>query len=221
MANQQFASANTSSRNAYTVSGNFSMTGSYTTGTYADINRDGLADVLAEGTSYSYMVQLINNGDGTYTSSTLTNMGAAVWYGAVVAIDIKGDGYTDFVIGDAGGPDSSTVMLNNNGTLTGSSKSGTYSSFVSGSTVGNYNSLIETSGVDLNNDGKVDIAQHTTNGGNNYALSTMFNRGQWLIYVGAKLHQYHVQRLWFRRSVQCREYDLGPTLTVMVTWTCI
>ncbi|EPC4593913.1 Ig-like domain-containing protein [Enterobacter hormaechei] len=137
MANQQFASANTSSRNAYTVSGNFSMTGSYTTGTYADINRDGLADVLAEGTSYSYMVQLINNGDGTYTSSTLTNMGAAVWYGAVVAIDIKGDGYTDFVIGDAGGPDSSTVMLNNNGTLTGSSKSGTYSSFVSGSTVGN------------------------------------------------------------------------------------
>ncbi|MGU0057378.1 hypothetical protein ACVXG7_27215 [Enterobacter hormaechei] len=68
MANQQFASANTSSRNAYTVSGNFSMTGSYTTGTYADINRDGLADVLAEGTSYSYMVQLINNGDGTYTS---------------------------------------------------------------------------------------------------------------------------------------------------------
>ncbi|EPO5464683.1 TPA: Ig-like domain-containing protein [Enterobacter hormaechei] len=176
MANQQFASANTSSRNAYTVSGNFSMTGSYTTGTYADINRDGLADVLAEGTSYSYMVQLINNGDGTYTSSTLTNMGAAVWYGAVVAIDIKGDGYTDFVIGDAGGPDSSTVMLNNNGTLTGSSKSGTYSSFVSGSTVGNYNSLIETSGVDLNNDGKVDIAQHTTNGGNNYALSTMFNQ---------------------------------------------
>ncbi|MFO3962105.1 Ig-like domain-containing protein [Enterobacter hormaechei] len=177
MANQQFASANTSSRNAYTVSGNFSMTGNYTTGTYADINRDGLADVLAEGTSYSYMVQLINNGDGTYTSSTLTNMGAAVWYGAVVAIDIKGDGYTDFVIGDAGGPDSSTVMLNNNGTLTGSSKSGTYSSFVSGSTVGNYNSLIETSGVDLNNDGKVDIAQHTTNGGNNYALSTMFNQG--------------------------------------------
>ncbi|MFS9554164.1 Ig-like domain-containing protein [Klebsiella pneumoniae] len=177
MANQQFASANTSSRNAYTVSGNFSMTGNYTTGTYADINRDGLVDVLAEGTSYSYMVQLINNGDGTYTSSTLTNMGAAVWYGAVVAIDIKGDGYTDFVIGDAGGPDSSTVMLNNNGTLTGSSKSGTYSSFVSGSTVGNYNSLIETSGVDLNNDGKVDIAQHTTNGGNNYALSTMFNQG--------------------------------------------
>ena len=177
MANQQFASANADSRNSYTVSGNFSMTGNYTTGTYADINRDGLADVLAEGTSYSYMVQLTNNGDGTYTSKTLTNMGAAVWYGAVVAIDIEGDGYTDFVIGDAGGPDSSTVMLNNNGTLTGSSKSGTYSNFVSGSTVGNYNSLIETSGVDLNNDGKVDIAQHTTNGSNNYSLSTMFNQG--------------------------------------------
>ncbi|WP_446661373.1 Ig-like domain-containing protein [Citrobacter freundii] len=177
IANQQFASANSSSRNSYTVSGNFSMTGSYTTGTYADINRDGLADVLAEGTSYSYMVQLTNNGDGTYTSSTLTNMGAAVWYGAVVAIDIQGDGYTDFVIGDAGGPDSSTFMLNNKGVLTGSSKAGAYTNFVSGSTVGNYVSLIEASGVDLNNDGKVDIAQHTTNGGNNNALSTMFNQG--------------------------------------------
>ncbi len=177
IANQQFASANSSSRNSYTVSGNFSMTGSYTTGTYADINRDGLADVLAEGTSYSYMVQLTNNGDGTYTSSTLTNMGAAVWYGAVVAIDIQGDGYTDFVIGDAGGPDSSTFMLNNKGVLTGSSKSVAYTNFVSGSTVGNYVSLIEASGVDLNNDGKVDIAQHTTNGVNNYALSTMFNQG--------------------------------------------
>ena len=177
IANQQFASANSSSRNSYTVSGNFSMTGSYTTGTYADINRDGLADVLAEGTSYSYMVQLTNNGDGTYTSSTLTNMGAAVWYGAVVAIDIQGDGYTDFVIGDAGGPDSSTFMLNNKGVLTGSSKAGAYTNFVSGSTVGNYVSLIEASGVDLNNDGKVDIAQHTTNGVNNYALSTMFNQG--------------------------------------------
>ncbi|MDU3154598.1 MAG: Ig-like domain-containing protein [Hafnia alvei] len=177
MANQQFASGNASSRNSYTVSGNFSMTGNYTTGTYADINRDGLTDVLAEGTNYSYMVQLTNNGNGTYTSKTLTNMGAAVWYGVVVAIDIQGDGYTDFVIGDAGGPDSSTFMLNNNGTLTGSSKSGTYTNFVSGSTVGNYNSLIEASGVDLNNDGKVDIAQHTTNGNNNYALSTMFNQG--------------------------------------------
>ncbi|MEW5277412.1 Ig-like domain-containing protein [Citrobacter freundii] len=177
IANQQFASANSSSRNSYTVSGNFSMTGSYTTGTYADINRDGLADVLAEGTSYSYMVQLTNNGDGTYTSSTLTNMGAAVWYGAVVAIDIQGDGYTDFVIGDAGGPDSSTFMLNNKGVLTGSSKAGAYTNFVSGSTVGNYVSLIEASGVDLNNDVKVDIAQPTTNGGNNNALSTMFNQG--------------------------------------------
>ncbi len=180
IANQQFASADASSRNSYTVSGNFSMTGNYTTGTYADINRDGLADVLAEGTSWDYMAQLINNGDGTYTTTVLTNTSVihtAVWYGAVVAIDIQGDGYTDFVIGDAGGPDSSTFMLNNNGTLTGSSKSGTYTNFVSGSTVGRYNSLIEASGVDLNNDGKVDIAQHTTNGNNSYALSTMFNQG--------------------------------------------
>lgn len=119
----------------------------------------------------------MNNGDGTYTSTSLSGFGALVWYGAVVAIDIQGDGYTDFVVGDAGGPDSSTFMLNNNGTLVGSSKAGTYGTFVSGSKVGNYNSLIEVSGVDLDNDGKVDIAQHTTNGSNNYALSTMFNRG--------------------------------------------
>jgi large repetitive protein len=176
-ANQQIASANADSRNSWTVGSNFTMTGTYTSGTYADINRDGLNDILAESTNYSYMQQLINNGDGTYTSTSLSGFGALVWYGAVVAIDIQGDGYTDFVVGDAGGPDSSTFMLNNNGTLVGSSKSGTYVNFVSGSTVGNYNSLIEASGVDLNNDGKVDIAQHTTNGNNYYALSTMFNQG--------------------------------------------
>ncbi|WP_042319760.1 Ig-like domain-containing protein [Enterobacter cancerogenus] len=176
-ANQQIASANADSRNSWTVGSNFTMTGTYTSGTYADINRDGLNDILAESTNYSYMQQLINNGDGTYTSTSLSGFGALVWYGAVVAIDIQGDGYTDFVVGDAGGPDSSTFMLNNNGTLVGSSKAGTYGTFVSGSKVGNYNSLIEVSGVDLDNDGKVDIAQHTTNGSNNYALSTMFNQG--------------------------------------------
>jgi len=176
-ANQQIASANADSRSSWTVGSNFTMTGNYTSGTYADINRDGLNDILAESTNYSYMQQLINKGDGTYTSTALSGFGALVWYGAVVAIDIQGDGYTDFVVGDAGGPDSSTFMLNNNGTLVGSSKAGTYGTFVSGSTVGNYNSLIEVSGVDLNNDGKVDIAQHTTNGSNNYALSTMFNQG--------------------------------------------
>lgn len=176
--NQQFASAN--DRNNYSVSGNFTMTGSYTTGAYADINRDGLADMLVESTNYSYIAQLINNGDGTYTSTSTGSsaaVGALLWYGAVVAIDFQGDGYVDFVMGDAGGPDSSTFMNNNGGKLTGTSGSGTYSNFVTGAKVGNYNSLIEASGVDLNNDGMVDIAQHTTNGGNNYALSTMFSKG--------------------------------------------
>lgn len=84
------------------------------------------------------------------------------------------------------GPDSSTFMLNNKGVLTGSSKAGAYTNFVSGSTVGNYVSLIEASGVDLNNDGKVDIAQHTTNGVNNYALSTMFN-GAMVLSHGGKI----------------------------------
>ncbi|QDE47220.1 VCBS repeat-containing protein [Enterobacter hormaechei] len=145
--------------------------------------------------------------------------GAAVWYGAVVAIDIKGDGYTDFVIGDAGGPDSSTVMLNNNGTLTGSSKSGTYSSFVSGSTVGNYNSLIETSGVDLNNDGKVDIAQHTTNGATTMPCRPCLT-GQWLIYVGQNFT--NTMYSGYGSAAASNAVSMtGPTLTVMVTWTCI
>ncbi|VEB97428.1 type I secretion C-terminal target domain (VC_A0849 subclass) [Cedecea lapagei] len=176
--NQQFATS--SDRNSYKVSGNFTMTGNYTTATYADINRDGHADMLVESTNYNYVTQLINNGDGTYASSSTgssATVGTLLWYGAVVAVDFQGDGYVDFVMGDAGGPDSSTFVNNNGGKLVGASASGTYVNFVSGSKVGNYNSLIEASGVDLNNDGKVDIAQHTTNGGNNYALSTMFNKG--------------------------------------------
>ncbi|MRT58291.1 Ig-like domain-containing protein [Enterobacteriaceae bacterium RIT693] len=176
--NQQFATSN--DRNSYSVSGNFSMTGSYTTGAYADINRDGHADMLVESTNYNYVTQLMNNGDGTYTASSSgssATVGTLLWYGAVVALDFQGDGYVDFVMGDAGGPDSNTFVNNNAGKLMGASSGGTYTNFVSGAKVGNYNSLIETSGVDLNNDGMVDVAQHTTNGGNNYALSTMFNKG--------------------------------------------
>ncbi|NIG73585.1 Ig-like domain-containing protein [Klebsiella sp. Ap-873] len=176
--NQQFATS--SDRNTYKVSGNFTMTGTYTTGTYADINRDGHADMLVESTNYNYVAQLMNNGDGTYTASSTSSsstVGTLLWYGAVVAIDFQGDGYVDFVMGDAGGPDSNTFVNNNAGKLVGASSGGTYVNFVAGSKVGNYNSLIEASGVDLNNDGMVDIAQHTTNGNNYYSLSTMFNKG--------------------------------------------
>ena len=179
MTNQRVASAH--GQNDYSVlASDLTMTGNYTSGAYADINRDGIADILAMGTSYDYMAQWNGNADGSFSYTRLTNLAdvhAAVWYGSVVAIDLQGDGYTDFVLGDAGGPDSNTLMLNNGGTLSGSSKGGVYSKFVSGAKVGNYNSLIEASGVDLNNDGMVDIAQHTTNGANNYALSTMLNQG--------------------------------------------
>jgi hypothetical protein len=178
LANQQTASA--SDRNSYSVSSTFAIAGTYTSGTFADINRDGLVDVLAMGTSYTTMRQLTNNGDGTYTNQTISRVmmgNADIWYGAIAAIDIEGDGYVDFVLGDAGGPDSRTFMRNTNGTLQGDSSGGTYGTFVSGAKVANYNSLIEASGVDLNNDGRVDIAQHTTNGSNNYALSTMINQG--------------------------------------------
>ncbi|HDS1261129.1 TPA: VCBS repeat-containing protein, partial [Pluralibacter gergoviae] len=184
LSNQQIASS--SGQNSYTVSSNFDITGSYTSGTFADINRDGLSDILAMGTSYSTMRQLTNDGNGTYENITIprSNMGADIWYGSIVAIDFQGDGYLDFIIGDAGNPsnlDSSTLFRNTNGTLNGESTSTANTKFKADEIVGNYTSGIEVSGVDLNNDGKVDIVLHTSNvtsgGKGDYSLSTMFNQG--------------------------------------------
>ncbi|MCZ8879992.1 Ig-like domain-containing protein [Escherichia albertii] len=141
----------------------------YVSSSMADYDRNGTADLFVMRDDYgnSYINGFTNNGDGTFSSAIQVNVGTLLWYGSIVAFDKEGDGYLDFWIGDAGGPDSNTFLLNNAGTLIASSTTNNNASnATTGSVVSGYFSLIEGSGVDLNNDGKIDLVQHTANQGN-------------------------------------------------------
>ena len=180
LANQQIMQSTdplTWSKTALTLvqSGN-----NYATSSIADYNRNGTGDLFITRDDYGtgYINGFTNNGDGTFSSAIQVNVGTLTWYGSIVAFDKEGDGYLDFWIGDAGGPDSNTFLWNNAGTLTGNS---TTANNGGGATVGGavtgYLSLNEGSGVDLNNDGRIDLVQHTFNLNNNFTLSSLISQG--------------------------------------------
>lgn len=68
--------------------------------------------------------------------------------------------------------------MNNAGTLVGNSTvANNGGSATVGGAVTGYLSLNEGSGVDLNNDGRVDLVQHTFNLNNFYTLSSLISQG--------------------------------------------
>ncbi|MBA8252444.1 Ig-like domain-containing protein [Escherichia coli] len=152
----------------------------YATSSIADYDRNGTGDLFITRDDYGtgYINGFTNNGDGTFSSAIQVTVGTLTWYGSIVAFDKEGDGYLDFWIGDAGGPDSNTFLWNNAGTLVGNSTtSNSGGSATVGGAVTGYLSLNEGSGVDLNNDGRVDLVQHTYNLNNYYTLSSLINQG--------------------------------------------
>ncbi|HGU8676226.1 TPA: Ig-like domain-containing protein [Escherichia coli] len=152
----------------------------YTTSSIADYDRNGTGDLFITRDDYGtgYINGFTNNGDGTFSSAIQVTVGTLTWYGSIVAFDKEGDGYLDFWIGDAGGPDSNTFLWNNAGTLVGNSTtSNSGGSATVGGAVTGYLSLNEGSGVDLNNDGRIDLVQHTYNLNNYYTLSSLINQG--------------------------------------------
>ena len=168
LANQQIMQSTdplTWSKTALTLvqSGN-----NYATSSIADYDRNGTG----------YINGFTNNGDGTFSSAIQVNVGTLTWFGSIVAFDKEGDGYLDFWIGDAGGPDSNTFLWNNAGTLVGNSTTANNGgSATVGGVVNGYLSLNEGSGVDLNNDGRIDLVQHTFNLNNFYTLSSLISQG--------------------------------------------
>ncbi|MGG5837254.1 FG-GAP-like repeat-containing protein, partial [Huaxiibacter chinensis] len=90
-----------------------------------------------------------------------------------------GDGYLDLAYGDAG-MDSLTYLVNNKGTLTPDGTGG------EGGFYGQFDSGREISGVDLNNDGTVDIVQHTNRSGA-YSMTVINNNGNGTLSVGQNL----------------------------------
>ena len=150
----------------------------YATSSIADYDRNGTGDLFITRDDYGtgYINGFTNNGDGTFSSAIQVTVGTLTWYGSIVAFDKEGDGYLDFWIGDAGGPDSNTFLWNNAGTLVGNSTtSNSGGSATVGGAVTGYLSLNEGSGVDLNNDGRIDLVQHTYNLNNYYTLSSLIN----------------------------------------------
>ncbi|HFP0609918.1 TPA: Ig-like domain-containing protein [Escherichia coli] len=152
----------------------------YASSSIADYDRNGTGDLFITRDDYGtgYINGFTNNGDGTFSSAIQVTVGTLTWYGSIVAFDKEGDGYLDFWIGDAGGPDSNTFLWNNAGTLVGNSTtSNSGGSATVGGAVTGYLSLNEGSGVDLNNDGRIDLVQHTYNLNNYYTLSSLINQG--------------------------------------------
>ncbi|MBG0667278.1 Ig-like domain-containing protein [Enterobacter roggenkampii] len=158
----------TNTRNYYVVSQ-----------TAADFDRNGTQDVFATETTYSGSTQVMWTYDGsTYNASQLA-MGTTIWYGGVIAYDKTGDGYLDLAYGDSGA-DSITYLINNNGVL---SPDGTYGG---AGFWGQFTTMREISGVDINNDGTVDVVQHTNRSGA-YSLTVINNNGNGTLSIGQNL----------------------------------
>ncbi|AVL18684.1 TPA: Ig-like domain-containing protein [Enterobacter cloacae] len=147
--------------------------------TAADFDRNGTQDIFATENTYAGSTQVMWTYDGsTYNASQLA-MGTTIWYGGVVAYDKNGDGYLDLAYGDAGA-DSITYLINNNGVLTPDGTNGGAGFW------GQFTTMREISGVDLNNDGTVDIVQHT-NRSSAYSLTVINNNGNGTLSIGQNL----------------------------------
>ncbi|MRM10084.1 Ig-like domain-containing protein [Enterobacter cloacae subsp. dissolvens] len=147
--------------------------------TAADFDRNGTQDIFATENTYAGSTQVMWAYDGsTYNASQLA-MGTTIWYGGVIAYDKTGDGYLDLAYGDAG-MDSLTYLVNNNGVLSPDGTGG------EGGFYGQFDSGREISGVDLNNDGTVDIVQHTNRSGA-YSLTVINNNGNGTLSIGQNL----------------------------------
>ncbi|WP_324724230.1 Ig-like domain-containing protein [Lelliottia sp. JS-SCA-14] len=144
--------------------------------TSADYDRNGTMDVFATETSYTNNTQVMWTYDGSSYTGSQQAMGAAIYYGGVIAYDKTGDGYLDMAYGDAG-MDSLTYLVNNNGVLTPDGTGG------EGGFYGQFDSGREISGVDINNDGAVDVVQHT-NRSSAYTLTVISNSGTGTLSVG-------------------------------------
>ncbi|RSB30818.1 Ig-like domain-containing protein [Enterobacter cloacae] len=147
--------------------------------TAADFDRNGTQDIFATENTYAGSTQVMWTYDGTTYNASQLAMGTTIWYGGVIAYDKTGDGYLDLAYGDAG-MDSLTYLVNNNGVLSPDGTGG------EGGFYGQFDSGREISGVDLNNDGTVDIVQHTNRSGA-YSLTVINNNGNGTLSIGQNL----------------------------------
>jgi len=156
--------------------------------TFMDYNRDGYIDIMGIDQDYAGGQQSWTFNGSSYapfqvSGSGVTSANVWSWFGGVMAYDKDGDGYADLVYGDntpddaeaPGGYDTSFVV-NNAGTFI---KDGNYVFSNTGTpaptSINNASPDKELSGVDLNNDGAVDVVYHATNDSNTTGSTTSSN----------------------------------------------
>ncbi|WP_434279225.1 Ig-like domain-containing protein [Acinetobacter sp. CE-15] len=165
-----------SSNNTYTTTVLTIGAGNASSYSFGDFNLDGNIDIVGADTAITFTAPIwTGTSSGGFTAGT-TSAGTTVAQGGTVLIDMDGDGYLDAVIGDYGS-DSASFLKNTNGSFTVYGRA-------AGSTSSNISTLAmdrENSGVDLNNDGKVDLALHVgisqSGNSNLFTLSLLLNNG--------------------------------------------
>jgi len=135
----------------------------------ADMNGDGIPDIVTLGASTQGTLQIaiaLGNGDGTFKAANKTNFSISCCAENLVAADFNGDGKVDVaILGDFGSSDSGIVFGNGDGTLAPLTATGTGNVFnqVLNLEMGPGLSDAGLSVVaDFNGDGKPDILSGTT-----------------------------------------------------------
>jgi len=153
--------------------GTFTKGASYATGASpeavvaADLNGDGNLDLAFANSSSTGVVILLGNGDGTFTTAAIPALG---WAASVAVGDFNGDGIPDLAVGNSGFGYAVTILLGNG--------DGT---FTVGASVPVTQWSIAPQGLlamDLNGDGKTDLAVTSSNGNTgNYAVTILLSNG--------------------------------------------
>jgi hypothetical protein len=114
---------------------------------FADINHDGIPDMIAANDYGSDVSVLLGNGDGTFQKRTDFELGIKSY--AVIVADINGDGNPDIITCNSFNYAVSVLLGNGNGT------------FQAGINSYAGHSLLDFTLVDINSDGKLDVIAAT------------------------------------------------------------
>jgi len=149
----------------------------YTGSTFADLDRNGYVDMVNTPSDYSSENFNVYSQSATGWTQKTIPAGDAVHLGVTIAFDKEGDGWLDIVSGDAQ-DDGITFIYNNNGALTPANGNGRPNNSAGGIFTPVQGTIMKgASTIDIDNDGKVDIAGHIgqSNGAQNLGFYYNYN----------------------------------------------